>query len=444
MSRLFLRISAGILVALLISASAVTYLFVDSLRTQWERELPPHVHATANMARTLFESTPLAQADAIARRFHERTRLPVALLTAAQAAKSAKLQSALQRDTDSWMPFYQDEHSGVTGATLLVPLYDRSRLLVLGPYVPPHLPGTGTMLAMVAIVLVVVSITGFLLAAPVVRRLRALETAAANIEQGDLEARAPAAARDAIGELTRRFNAMADEIQGQVERQRQLVQAVAHELRTPIARVRFGVEMMAMAQGTDDRERREAAVVEDLEELDGLVQELLAFSRYDSGRAPLQRTAVDALDRVTRLLDRLRPLHEGHSLTVVAPEPPCPAVHASARAFDRAVGNLVSNGLRYSTSEVRVEVELRPDTLVVAVSDDGPGIPAEDRARVLQPFARLDASRNRGSGGVGLGLAIVARILSAHGGTLHIEDASEGGLGGARVVTEWPLASERA
>ena len=167
------------------------------------------------------------------------------------------------------------------------------------------------------------------------------------------------------------------------------------------------------------------------------MQELLVFSRYEAGAAPEQHDAVDARDRVRRLVARLEPLHPERTLSMDLSGDPPPAMRASERAFDRAVGNVVSNALRYGRSEVRVELEVAGDRLRVAVCDDGPGIPPEDRARVLQPFARLDASRNRGSGGVGLGLAIVARIVATHGGTLRIEDAA---LGGARVVTEWPLA----
>ena len=112
-------------------------------------------------------------------------------------------------------------------------------------------------------------------------------------------------------------------------------------------------------------------------------------------------------------------------------------MRADRKAFVRAIGNLVRNGLKYARSEVRISATVeRPGWLRLDVVDDGPGIPKESWDTIFEPFARLDSSRSRTTGGVGLGLAIAHRILEQYGGAIRVANAPGGG---ARLVTHWPL-----
>jgi two-component system sensor histidine kinase RstB len=308
------------------------------------------------------------------------------------------------------------------------------RVLMMGP---ADLPMTPTRWDLAQILLVLVTVVGsmaFLMALPVVRRLQRLERAAQALGTGDLAARAPEPrGDDAIAQLTRRFNAMAGQVQDLLEGQQRLVQAVAHEIRTPIARLRFGAEMLDVADDPEDRERRRAELEADLEELEAMVQELLVYSRYETGRVPLTLQSIPIRASVERLVAKLP---EGGPPVEIAPDEGAPdELLADARAFNRALRNLLANAARHGQERVRVRWSWDDGALVLAVEDDGPGIPGAERERVFQPFARLDEARDRGSGGVGLGLAIVRRILLAHGGSVRVETSE---LGGARFVTRWP------
>jgi two-component system sensor histidine kinase RstB len=308
------------------------------------------------------------------------------------------------------------------------------RVLMMGP---ADLPMTPTRWDLAQILLVLVTVVGsmaFLMALPVVRRLQRLERAAQALGTGDLAARAPEPrGDDAIAQLTRRFNAMAGQVQDLLEGQQRLVQAVAHEIRTPIARLRFGAEMLEMSKDPEERERRRGELEGDLEELEAMVQELLLYSRYESGQAPLDPQPVPIRAVLERLVARLP---EGSPTVTISPEEGAPDdVLADARAFERALRNLLANAARHAEGRVRVSWRAEGEAVLIAVEDDGPGVPADQRERVFEPFARLDESRDRRSGGVGLGLAIVRRILRVHGGSVVVDG---GALGGARFVTRWP------
>ena len=106
------------------------------------------------------------------------------------------------------------------------------------------------------------------------------------------------------------------------------------------------------------------------------------------------------------------------------------------RLMARALGNVLQNARRYAKQRVEVDAAINADTCRIVIDDDGPGIPEADRARIFEPFTRLDTSRNRDSGGYGLGLAIAQRIAQWHGGNIGVEDSP---LGGARFVISWPV-----
>jgi len=282
--------------------------------------------------------------------------------------------------------------------------------------------------------ILVVGLTGFFLSAWLVRRLRRLERAAVSFGQGDLSARALPDSRDALGSLARRFNDMAQRLQRLIENQRLLLQAVSHELRTPTARIRFGLEMLAGATTETEKQERIASIDDDLAELDDLVQELLVFNRFEDGAAPRQIEPIPVASTVREIADRLEHFGTDLRLTITDQQPPC-EVACDLRAFGRAMQNLLQNAMRYAASEVTVACRREDQRVVLELSDDGPGIPDVDRQRVLEPFARVEDSRSRESGGAGLGLAIVQRIVTAHGGSITIDQTE---AGGARVITSWP------
>ncbi|MFT4625676.1 MAG: signal transduction histidine kinase, partial [Myxococcota bacterium] len=230
------------------------------------------------------------------------------------------------------------------------------------------------------------------------------------------------------GPLAVAFDEMADRIQALIESRQELLNGVSHELRGPLQRLRFGVDLLEVEDDAAERARRVTDIQGDIDELDALVEELLAWSRLGAG-AELSLTEVDAgalLAAVSEDAGRLRPE------VIVAVRTDGPVVASlDRRLFTRAVANLVSNAVRYADGQVSVVVEDVGGCLQVRVDDDGSGVPSADRARVFEPFVRLDAARARDTGGVGLGLAISSRIAAAHGATLTVGD---GELGGASFV----------
>jgi two-component system sensor histidine kinase RstB len=231
---------------------------------------------------------------------------------------------------------------------------------------------------------------------------------------------------------------MADKVQGLLERQQELIQAVSHELRTPTARIRFGLEMLASDQTEQGRQRRIEAIDEDLVELDQLVEELLLYIRSGEDALELKREEVEPAAEIAALVERLQELRSDVEVQIQTRQGDRRAVQADRRFFRRALSNLLSNALKHARGRVVVQIEDAPDgeAVLIGVRDDGPGVPEEQRQRIFEPFARLDASRSRESGGAGLGLAIVERIVRSHGGEITVGEAEEGG---AAFITRWPV-----
>lgn len=276
---------------------------------------------------------------------------------------------------------------------------------------------------------------GVFITRPVLKRLRQLDDVAGRIAAGDLDARAPASGHDPIAQFADRFNQMAERNQRLLEGQRHLLQAVSHELRTPAARIRFGLEMMRETGDEAAKERYRAGIDADVDEIDALVEELLALNRLDSAGPRIEGQAVDAIAVVQEEYATLAPLRPDVGFALLANEgEPC-LIYGSERLFRRAIRNLLGNALRHATQRVTVTVSMQDGGARLCIDDDGPGVPVADRARIFEPFTRLDGSRSRESGGFGLGLAIVERIVRAHNGSLAVEDAAGGG---ARFVLSWP------
>lgn len=268
---------------------------------------------------------------------------------------------------------------------------------------------------------------------PQLAALRRMEAAARRLADGDWGTRLGEAVPAHARPMARAFDRMADEIEAHIADRRRMMQVVSHELRTPLTRLQFGVDLLADAQTEAERAAHAEGLFADIEQLDGLVDELRTFVRLDRPTPPRRRPEplADVLADVAR-----RESTPDHVALVVdaADGPPIAADPARIR---RALANLVRNARRFAASRVQVGAAREAGGWRITVDDDGPGIPPAERERVWQPFVRL-ADDGDGSG---LGLAIVQRIVRDHGGTVAL-DASP--LGGLRVVTTWPDAEADA
>jgi two-component system sensor histidine kinase RstB len=173
----------------------------------------------------------------------------------------------------------------------------------------------------------------------------------------------------------------------------------------------------------------------DVAEIEALVEELLTYARLQPGPPPLELVPLDLAALVRDVIDELAPLS---SIPTHVDGPAAAPCTGHPRHLARAVSNLLRNVQRHARAQIRVRLAIGEVDATVIVDDDGPGIPVDQRERVSLPFERLDASRSRATGGHGLGLAIVHRVMQAHGGSARAE-ASD--LGGARLILAWPRAA---
>lgn len=275
---------------------------------------------------------------------------------------------------------------------------------------------------------------------PFRRKLRRIRLAAGAFGRGDLDIRVDMSRRSALFPVANAFNQMAARIQQLIDSHRELTRAVSHELRTPMARVRFHLEMFADSKDAADRKRHRNGMRKDIGELDALIMELATYARFDSRPSrlsakfyPLVVWLGDIAENMTMELQKreFKLLHP--------PDLSGLSVYFDPKYMERAVSNLLSNAVKYGRSRVELTVERKEDEVLLHIDDDGPGIPVQDHLRIFAPFARLDKSRSRDSGGFGLGLAIVKRIIEWHGGSVSVGNSR---LGGARFSLKWPVCKK--
>ncbi|WP_326640905.1 ATP-binding protein [Streptosporangium sp. NBC_01755] len=238
-------------------------------------------------------------------------------------------------------------------------------------------------------------------------------------------------ARDEVHSLATTLNAMLARLEKADIRQRALVSDAAHELRSPLASIRLQLEVALGHPGGQDWRETAEGVLEDTMRLSRLAEDLLALARLDErGGTPARREPVELDQLVQQTVERY-----GQAVTVRIGNDPI-VVTGDALDLGRVPANLVDNALRHTRTSVLVELRAEGADAVLTVTDDGPGIPEFDRERVFDRFTRLDSARSRDEGGAGLGLAIVRETVHAHGGAVHLEDASPG----LRAVVRLPLS----
>jgi two-component system sensor histidine kinase RstB len=233
------------------------------------------------------------------------------------------------------------------------------------------------------------------------------------------------------------MNGMAERIQRLIATQRELSSAISHELRTPIARMRFALEMLAETPEKEERERLWQMMEEDLDELDELIESSLAYSRFEREQPEPHLSSVEFAPWLTDEINSLRILSRNLEISIdTSALPPGLYVEIDLKSMPYAIINLLRNALKYAKKKIVVSAEAVGKNIRVHVDDDGIGIPPAERQHVFTAFTRLGRARDRDSGGHGLGLAIVRLVLEQHGGTAFADDSP---LGGARFTLSWPM-----
>ncbi|PLR63383.1 two-component sensor histidine kinase [Pseudomonas sp. QC2] len=269
------------------------------------------------------------------------------------------------------------------------------------------------------------------------RDLEHIRLAAQRFGDNDLGSRILLPRRSTVRELAGHFNQMAERIESLIANQRELTNAVSHELRTPIARLSF--ELDQLKQQTDPRQRSELItdMYADLGELEEMVSELLTYASLERGATQVTRERIEAHSWLDSVIGSVALEAEAAGIQLSLRTCEVDVIQIEPRFMARAVINLLRNAVRYAERRVEVSLVKFGSGYEVRVCDDGPGVPEEGRAKIFQPFTRLDASRDRRTGGFGLGLALVQRVSQWHGGQVQVLDSE---WGGASFRMTWAYA----
>ncbi|HBU7104239.1 TPA: two-component system sensor histidine kinase RstB [Enterobacter hormaechei] len=256
-----------------------------------------------------------------------------------------------------------------------------------------------------------------------------LESAAQRFGEGHLTERIHFDSGSSFDRLGIAFNQMADNINALIASKKQLIDGIAHELRTPLVRLRYRLEMSENLTSAESQ-----ALNRDIGQLEALIEELLTYARLDRPQTELHLSTPDLPVWLQTHIDDVQSVNPQRKLLTAI----TPGAYGGLdmRLMERVLDNLMNNAMHYSESTLRIGLDLQGSQAILCVEDDGPGIEPAEREKVFEPFVRLDPSRDRATGGCGLGLAIVRSIAQAMGGSVRCE-ASE--LGGARFVFSWPI-----
>ncbi len=276
------------------------------------------------------------------------------------------------------------------------------------------------------VVLLLALIGAVLIVARINQPLRELTRAAAQMGQGRIPAPVAEAGPDEIRTLARAFNQMAADLKRLDDERALLLAGVSHDLRTPLSRIRLGLEML----GRDEDRALKTGLEQDVEDIDTAINQFLDFARLADSEPVTANGDLNAIVRST--VER----YVQSDRAVAMKLDPLPPLPLRPRAVQRLLANLIDNALRHGGAQVDVATGQADGRAYVDVLDRGPGIPPGEAERMLQPFTRLDAAR--GGSGTGLGLAIVDRIARLHGGSIVLTPREGGGL---RARVELPLGA---
>jgi len=279
----------------------------------------------------------------------------------------------------------------------------------------------------------IATILGYFLSSTVTERINLLKGAAEKLAEGDLQTRVPVTGRDEVAALSTTFNQMAEQLQAADKKQRELeslrsdlIAWVSHDLQTPLTSMRAILE--ALSDGVVDEpemvRRYLLTAQRDVMSLSALIDDLFQMSQLDAGGFPLHRAQASLSDLLSDTLESFSQLARQQEVTLEGyVESDVDPVFMDTQAIGRVFNNLISNALRHTPGQGRVSVWVRRtgSGVEVTVSDTGEGIRTQDIPHIFERFYRGEKSRNRGTGGAGLGLAIARGIVHAHGGDIRVE-----------------------
>ncbi|KTD17086.1 two-component system sensor histidine kinase CpxA [Legionella jordanis] len=296
-----------------------------------------------------------------------------------------------------------------------------------------EIPWAGLTLRLI-IAIVISGIICYLLSIYLTQPLRSLRMAAKSIATGQLNTRVgrfKGHHRDEIAELSDEFDQMAEQLENIINSKERLLQDISHELRSPLARLQIALELARKKAGSVAATEFSRMEVECMR-LNTLIGEILEFARLDKSLTQLHRTWIDLPNLIKQIIDDANFELRTHAPGVYLKKfEPC-QLYLDERLIHRALENIIRNALRYSQPNPEVAVTLyfndSHSMVYVDIEDNGPGVPQEQLRKIFNPFYRVDSSREKKTGGYGLGLSIAERAITLHNGFICAENKPEGGL----------------
>lgn len=308
---------------------------------------------------------------------------------------------------------------------------DTDSVITLGPVNMPTRPRVKSSYRV--LILATFGLVIFIWLWPMSRDLENLKKATRAFGQGQFESKAPEAKSSMVAPMIRSFNMMSSRIRRLIEAHKELSSAVSHELRTPLARTKFALQMLESTNDKEKRAKYRQLIANDVCELEELINEMLLYASFDSDKPEINISSIN----INELVKIQVANHEQFVQSIeFVNKLPNNFAYCDGHFIDRALNNFISNAIKYGNEKVRVTLSIVNEQYQICVEDDGDGVSDEFKKVIFDAFSRGDQSRNRETGGFGLGLAIVARIMEWHQGQASIADSD---LGGASFKLTWPI-----
>jgi len=266
---------------------------------------------------------------------------------------------------------------------------------------------------------------------PLIKQLRHLRQTTKAFGEGQLQQRINVNSTSYIASIESEFNNMAERIETLVSDNKLLSDAVAHDLRTPLARLRFGIEILQETEKPETREKYQRHLCRDIEEMERLVNVLLNYARIEQSMMAVEQQSINLNELISQCVGAVT---DGNK-TINWHAQDDARVNGDANYLSMLINNLLGNAQQYAKNEITLKLVKSGSSLQFIISDDGPGIAKEKRSELLKPFMRGDQAHEKP--GYGMGLAIVSRIAQLHQATLSITDSAE--LGGAEFCVAFNL-----
>ena len=415
------------------------YSYTPVKNSEWVLEFPfeqsdyDHnqrlANSTFNLIEMRLQQQPQTKWNALINELSSQFSFPVSLLDQDHITLSESTKKKLSKGQSVWQ-LMEDEDIDF----LYRRISNSPYIIKIGPFdAPLTLNYLGSILLLVLALLVAMAV--LLWVYPLWRDLKRLGENAKDFGNGNFNTRVIVHKGSVVLNLAATFNEMADRIQKLISSHKELTNAVSHELRTPISRLKFGIEMLESASNKVDQKRYIEGMNTDIDELETLVSELLTYARFDRDRPVLKFQRQEIEPWLSEIIKKVK---VGNRNLIIKYEiNVCESKYAKFEPvlMARAVGNLLQNAKRYASGYVLVQFSKSNGSYMISVDDDGTGIPESEREHIFEAFKRLDESRDRETGGYGLGLAIVQRISQWHSGEVTILNSP---LGGARFEITWP------